>query len=357
MENLVKNKDLNFFVNKRIFITGHNGFKGSWLSYILDKNKSIVKGYSLSPNTSPSLFSELKFSNNFSSIIADINHFDKLKKEIVDFKPDIIFHLAAQPIVIESYNHPKYTFDTNFTGTLNLLEILREMDSKCVCLFITTDKVYANTEQKQSFKEDDRLGGDDPYSASKAASEILINSYLKSYFSKSKVSIASVRAGNVIGGGDWSKYRLIPDIVRAHKDKSHLDVRNPKAVRPWQHVLEPLFGYIKLAKKLSNDKIKYSGSWNFGPEEDDIKTVGEVINIAKKAGMEFSYSEGEVKKYHEANFLSLDISKSKNTLSWNPKWSSEKAIKKTIEWYINFYKQHNTQQLMENDIKSYLNNK
>jgi CDP-glucose 4,6-dehydratase len=357
MENMVENKDLNFFVNKRIFITGHTGFKGSWLSYILDKNKSIVKGYSLSPNTSPSLFSQLKFSDQFSSVIADINDFEKLKQEIVSFNPDIIFHLAAQPIVIESYNNPKYTFDTNFTGTLNLLEILREVQTECVCIFITTDKVYANNEQKNSFKEDDKLGGNDPYSASKAASEILINSYFKSYFSKSNISIASVRAGNVIGGGDWSKFRLLPDIVRAHKDKSELNVRHPKAVRPWQHVLEPLFGYLELSQRLSNDKMKYSGSWNFGPKEDDIKTVSEVIQLAKSVGMDFNYSENDVSKYYESNFLSLDISKSRKILSWNPKWNSETAIIKTIEWYLGFYKKNNIEELMENDIKSYLNKK
>ena len=291
-----------YFKNKKIIITGHTGFKGSWLSYILDKNNSIVKGYSLSPKTSPSLFSQLKFSDKFSSVIADINDFEKLRKEIVSFNPDIIFHLAAQPIVIESYNNPKYTFDTNFTGTLNLLEILREAKEECVCIFITTDKVYANNEQKNSFKEDDKLGGNDPYSASKAASEILINSYFKSYFSKNNISIASVRAGNVIGGGDWSKFRLLPDIVRAHKDKSELNVRHPKAVRPWQHVLEPLFGYLELSQRLSNDKMKYSGSWNFGPKEDDIKTVSEVIQLAKSVGMDFIYSEDDVSKYYESNY-------------------------------------------------------
>lgn len=355
MENMVKIKELSFFKNKKIFITGHSGFKGSWLSYILDKNESIIKGYSLEPNTSPSLFSKLNFSNQFSSVTADINDFDKLKKEIIDFKPDIIFHLAAQPIVLESYENPKYTFETNFTGTLNLLEILREIQNKCSCIFVTTDKVYSNDDQIYSFKEDDKLGGNDPYSASKAASEILINSYRKSYFLKSNISIASVRAGNVIGGGDWSKYRLIPDIVRAHRDKSTIDIRYPNATRPWQHVLEPLFGYLELSKRLLDDQIKFSGSWNFGPNEDDIKTVSQVISIAKNAGMNFNYSEIESAKYNESNFLSLDINKSKKNLTWNPKWNSQIAIEKTIKWYLGFYQNISIEKLMQNDINSYLN--
>ena len=356
MENMVKTNELRFFKNKKIFITGHSGFKGSWLSYILDKNESIIKGYSLEPNTSPALFSQLKFSKQFSSIIADINDFDKLKKEIISFKPDIIFHLAAQPIVLESYKNPKYTFNTNFTGTLNLLEILREVQHECACVLVTTDKVYANDDQKISFKEDDKLGGNDPYSASKAASEILINSYIKSYFSKSNVSVASVRAGNVIGGGDWSKHRLVPDIVRAYNDKkTKLNIRHPNSIRPWQHVLEPLFGYLELAKKLYASKIKFSGSWNFGPNKDDIKTVKDIITLAKNAGMNFNYSENKISEYYESSYLSLDITKSKNNLEWSPKWESEIAIKKTIEWYLGFYQNINIEKLMDKDINSYLN--
>ena len=353
MENMV---DLNFFKNKRVFITGHTGFKGSWLSYILDRNKSIVKGYSLSPNTKPSLFSELNFSDQFTSVISNINDFDKLKHEITSFSPDIIFHLAAQPIVLESYENPKETFNTNFSGTLNILEILREVNIKCACVFVTTDKVYDNNEIKYRFKEEDKLGGKDPYSASKAASEILINSYLHSYFLKSNVSIASVRAGNVIGGGDWSNYRLIPDIIRAHKNNSKLDIRHPEAVRPWQHILDPLSGYLILAKNLYLYKTKYSGSWNFGPEKNDIKTVSEVLKIAKNEGMELIYSENNKNKFYESKFLSLDISKAKKFLSWNPKWKSEIAVKKTIQWYLNFYSNKSVEQLIENDIKSYLKN-
>ncbi len=356
MEIMVEKNDLDFFVNKRIFITGHTGFKGSWLTYLLDRNKAIIKGYSLSPISKPSLFSNLKFSDQFTSVISDINDFDKLRNEIVNFKPDIIFHLAAQPIVLESYENPKNTFDTNFRGTLNLLEILRELDYKCASVFITTDKVYANTETKYDFKEDDKLGGNDPYSASKAASEILINSYLQSFFIKSNISIASVRAGNVIGGGDWSKHRLIPDIIRAHKDKLKLNIRHPEAVRPWQHVLEPLYGYLLLAKKLYLNKTKYTGSWNFGPKKDDIKNVNEIIRIALDEGLDLSYSENKNNKYYESKYLSLDISKATKKLFWKPKWTSEIAIKKTIQWYLNFYKGNNIDQLMNKDINSYFKN-
>lgn len=356
MENMVEDNSLDFFINKKIFITGHTGFKGSWLSYILDRNKSIVKGYSLSPNTTPSLYSKLKFSNQFTSVISNINDYVKLKEEIISFCPDIIFHLAAQPLVIESYKEPKYTFDTNFTGTLNILEILRDMDSKCVCIFVTTDKVYYNDDTNNKFKEEDKLGGKDPYSASKAASEILINSYLHSYFFESKIAIASVRAGNVIGGGDWSNYRLIPDLINSHLNNTELNIRYPNAVRPWQHVLEPLFGYLSLAKKLYLNKSNYSGAWNFGPEMDDIKSVRDVIKIAQDEGLVLKYSETKKNKFYESNFLSLDISKAKKTLLWKPKWNSETAIKKTIQWYLNFYKKNNTEILMEKDIKSYLKN-
>ena len=231
---------LHFYKGKRIFLTGHTGFKGSWLLYLLDSAGAKVTGYSLAPQTTPSLFNSLHFSNNIKSIIGDIRNKKEFQNAFNICNPEFVFHMAAQPLVIESYKNPKETFDINFTGTLNLLEILKEYDQKVQVVFITTDKIYENLELGIPFVETDKLGGKDPYSASKAASEILIDSYAKSFFKDSNVSIATARAGNVIGGGDWSENRLIPDIIRAKTANEPLIIRSPKAIRPWQHVLEPL---------------------------------------------------------------------------------------------------------------------
>ena len=232
---------LNYYKGKRVLITGHTGFKGSWLTYVLDSIGAQITGYSLEPNTEPSLFNLLSFSEKFNSTIGDIRNKEKFKETIQNFKPEFIFHLAAQPLVIESYQNPKETFDINFTGTLNLLEILKELNSPVQVVFVTTDKVYENLELGVPFVETDKLGGKDPYSASKAASEILISAYNQSFFKDSGINIATARAGNVIGGGDWSDNRLIPDIIKSKQQNKPLSIRNPKAIRPWQHVLEPLF--------------------------------------------------------------------------------------------------------------------
>jgi CDP-glucose 4,6-dehydratase len=276
------------FKGKKVFITGHTGFKGSWLTYLLDQYGAFTRGYALAPYTSPSLYSSLSLSKQHSSLISDINDFERLKKEINNFQPEFIFHLAAQPLVIKSYFDPRSTFNTNFVGTLNLLEILRKSSFSSTAIFITTDKVYENKELNQPFTEGDKLGGKDPYSASKAASEMLIHSYYNSYFKGTKTNLATVRAGNVIGGGDWSDDRLIPDLIRAIFEKKNLKIRNSLATRPWQHVLEPLYGYMKLALELEKDPLNFSGAWNFGPEPDDIKTVGEIIKIVQDLNFNFA---------------------------------------------------------------------
>jgi CDP-glucose 4,6-dehydratase len=347
------NKVLKQYKGKKVFITGHTGFKGAWLSYLLDKQGAITRGYALEPYTNPSLYSTLKFSNNHSNVISDINDYKKIKKEIKNFKPDYIFHLAAQPLVIESYNCPKYTFETNFNGTLNLLEVLKSYNLPITAVFITTDKVYENKELNIPFSEEDKLGGEDPYSASKAASEILIHSYTTSFFKHSLVKLASARAGNVIGGGDWSDYRLVPDIIKAEFENEELKIRNPIATRPWQHVLEPLYGYLKLASLLEKNPTKYSGSWNFGPNLNDIKTVGEIIKIAQGLEFNVSISEGDQAFKKESKFLALDISRAKKQLGFIPKWSSEKALRYTLEWYKNFYDGKPVNELMEKDVINY----
>ncbi|MBL6590157.1 MAG: CDP-glucose 4,6-dehydratase [Flavobacteriaceae bacterium] len=344
---------IHFYKGKRIFVTGHTGFKGSWLLYLLDSVGAKVTGYSLAPQTTPSLFNSLHFSKNIISVIGDIRDKEKFQNAFNKCNPEFVFHLAAQPLVMESYKNPKETFDINFTGTLNLLEILKDYNQKVQAVFITTDKVYENLELGIPFLETDKLGGKDPYSASKAASEILIDSYIKSFFKDSNVSIATARAGNVIGGGDWSENRLIPDIIRAKNTKKPLTVRNPKAVRPWQHVLEPLFGYLKLGIGLSYNPESHVGPWNFGPEINDIKSVREIIDIGKKLEIvgEVVFEESPL---IEAQCLMLNISKAKKELNFKPKWNSEKAIERAFKWYLNFNNASYSNQLIENDLNKYI---
>jgi CDP-glucose 4,6-dehydratase len=349
------NQVLNFYQGKRILITGHTGFKGSWLTHILDSVGAIITGYSLAPNTEPSLFNSLEFSNNLTSIIGDIRDKEKLKVTVQRLNPEFIFHLAAQPLVLESYNNPKDTFDVNFTGTLNLLEILRELDLSVQVVFVTTDKVYENLELGIPFVETDKLGGKDPYSASKAASEILIESYRQSFFKDSSTNISSARAGNVIGGGDWSDNRLIPDIIRAKQENTFLNIRNPKAIRPWQHVLEPLFGYLKLGIGLSENSQKYSSQWNFGPEIEDSITVEDIINIGKKLEI-VDVVVNEERPLVEAKSLKLNISKAKAKLGFKPIWNTTKAIETTFKWYKTYYSETSTaNDLIIDDLKNYLN--
>jgi CDP-glucose 4,6-dehydratase len=349
------NQVLNFYQGKRILITGHTGFKGSWLTHILDSVGAIITGYSLAPNTEPSLFNSLEFSNNLTSIIGDIRDKEKLKVTVQRLNPEFIFHLAAQPLVLESYNNPKDTFDVNFTGTLNLLEILRELDLSVQVVFVTTDKVYENLELGIPFVETDKLGGKDPYSASKAASEILIESYRQSFFKDSSTNISSARAGNVIGGGDWSDNRLIPDIIRAKQENTFLNIRNPKAIRPWQHVLEPLFGYLKLGIGLSENSQKYSSQWNFGPEIEDSITVEDIINIGKKLKI-VGEVEYEKSVLVEAQNLKLNIIKAKKQLGFKPIWNTTKAIENTFKWYKTYYSETSTaSELIIEDLKNYLN--
>jgi len=355
MEIVELRETLKYYKGKRVLITGHTGFKGSWLTYLLDSIGAEITGYSLAPNTEPSLFNSLEFSDNFTSIIGDIRDKEKFKETVQNFNPEFIFHLAAQPLVLESYLRPKETFDVNFTGTLNLLEIIKEINRPVQVVFVTTDKVYENLELGIPFVETDKLGGKDPYSASKASSEILIDSYNKSFYSDNFINIATARAGNVIGGGDWSENRLIPDIVKARYEHNILTIRNPASIRPWQHVLEPLFGYLRLGIKLFENSYEYEGPWNFGPEVQDTKTVEDIIDIGKKIKIvgEVVYEENSL---IEAQNLKLNISKAKNQLDFKPIWNSKQAIKITFEWYKSYYSSFfSVNELLQKDVDCYLN--
>ncbi len=350
---------LNRFSGKRVFITGHTGFKGSWLCYWLHSLGAVIKGFSLPLVTEPNLFSNLSFTDKFESITGNINDAALQQKELISFQPDYIFHLAAQPLVRKSYKNPLETFTTNVVGTANVLNAVRFLDKPCVCICITTDKVYQNNEWIYPYRENDRLGGYDPYSASKACAELVIASFTNAYFNlnnfaQHQKAIASARAGNVIGGGDWSEDRLIPDIVKALHKEEEIIIRYPNAVRPWQHVMEPLLGYMQLALLLQNDAIKYSGAWNFGPKADDNFSVIDLTDIAINVWGSGSIKVAEnANAPHEARLLRLDISKAIAELNWAPKMRAAEAIKRTINWYKAFYNGGKATDLMDEDLKHY----
>lgn len=358
METLEMN--FNEYKSKRIFVTGHTGFKGSWLWAWLHQLGAELKGYSLPPSTEKSLFRQLKGEDLGQSVLADILDKEKLEQEILSFSPDYIFHLAAQPLVRLSYEVPVETFEVNAIGTANVLNAVRKLSNPCVVICITTDKVYENKEWHYPYRETDRLGGYDPYSASKACAEIIISSYRNSYFNPKQYathrkSIASARAGNVIGGGDWAKDRIIPDVVNALKHGRPIPVRNPQSVRPWQHVLEPLAGYLQLGLKLTEDPVKFADAWNFGPFSEDNLTVEELVSIAID-----TWGEGSMEKVpvanapHEAGLLKLDISKTRQELGWTPRMNAAEAIAATVEWYRN-EETTAARELVENDILRYTN--
>lgn len=346
---------MKFWKNKNVFITGHTGFKGSWLSFWLLNLGANVTGYSLKPENRNNLFNELNLKKSISkNYFADIRNFTKLKKSIIKSNANIVFHLAAQPLVLESYKNPINTFETNVIGTANVLETCKYLKKLKSVIIVTTDKCYKNREWPYGYRETDELGGHDPYSSSKACAELVTNSYNNSFFKNSIINVATVRAGNVIGGGDWSKNRIVPDILNAFNFKKKLYVRNPVSTRPWQHVIEPLSGYLKLARKLYTNK-SYSGSWNFGPNLNDNLTVKEISTLFKnhlpKNKLKVVYSKTKPKK-HEAGLLMLDISKAKKYLNWKPKWDCKKAVEKVIEWNTSYLKK-NSKEITKKQIKDY----
>jgi CDP-glucose 4,6-dehydratase len=331
------------YKGKKVFLTGHTGFKGAWLLKILNILGAEVKGYALSTQTENDMYNLINGDKICDSVIADIREAHILNKALQDFQPDYVFHLAAQPLVRLSYEMPAETFTVNAIGTAYLLDALRKLDKPCINILITTDKVYHNNEWIYPYRETDRLGGYDPYSASKACAELVINSYKQSFFNllaynEHQKSIAIARAGNVIGGGDWSKDRLIPDIVKALGKKEKVVIRNPDAVRPWQHVLEPLSGYLLLGAKLTGAPVKFAHAYNFGPHAEDALPVKLMVELAIDSWKEGSYEISKLENQpHEAGLLKLDISKAVNELSWKPKFSADKAIGFTMEWYREFY--------------------
>lgn len=334
------------YKNKKVLITGHTGFKGSWLALWLSKLGANVIGYSLIPPTEPNHFQLLNL--DIFSITGDIRNYQKLKQIVKEHQPEIIFHLAAQAIVRKSYLDPIETFSTNVMGTVNIFEAARCSESVRAIINITSDKCYENNEWPWGYRENDRLGGFDPYSASKGCAEILTSCWQKSFFSienhgkTHQTLLASARAGNVIGGGDWAPDRLIPDIMRAIHNQETVKIRNPYSTRPWQHVLEPLSGYLLLGQKLLEGEKDFAEAWNFGPSDDGNKSVEEIVRNVKKDWPILDYEIAQsIDEPHEARLLRLDCSKAKSKLKWQPVWNSDRAIEKTTHWYKNYYESNN----------------
>jgi CDP-glucose 4,6-dehydratase len=351
----MKNPSPEFWKGKHVLLTGHTGFKGAWLSLVLNHLGAKVTGISLPPNSNPNLFTLAKISGIANTHFVDIRESDKLSKIINKTNPEIIFHLAAQALVRPSYLDPLQTFSTNIMGTAHVLDSLRKIESVKVAVMVTTDKVYQNLEQIKPYQENDHLGGHDPYSASKAASELIISSYRDSFLLQHEISIASARAGNVIGGGDWSEDRLIPDAIRAWNLNRPLVIRKPKAIRPWQHVLEPLTGYLILAESLYKDK-SLIGAYNFGSENTDTASVEQLVRLAQSLypGSEVVIKNGDTDP-HEAGLLLLDTSKAKTMLGVLPRWNLLTAVNYTMKWYQAFSKGDSARNLCENDIDRFIN--
>lgn len=347
-------KDLSFYKNKHVFITGHTGFKGTWLCKILVQAGAIVTGYSLEAPTQPNLFEVSGVEKQITSIIGDIRDFNYLKKAFDQAKPEIVLHLAAQPLVRDSYEKPAYTYETNVMGTVNILECIRQ--SNCVKSFlnVTTDKVYHNNEWVWGYRENEPLDGFDPYSNSKSCSELVTHSYKNSFFADGKVAISTARAGNVIGGGDFSANRIIPDCVRAAERKEVMIVRNPHSTRPYQHVLEPLFAYLMIAQKQYEDG-HFAGWYNVGPDDCDCLTTGELVTLFCDTwgnGLKWidKYDGGP----HEANFLKLDCSKIKQTFGWKASWHIDEAIQRVVDWTEVYLSHGDISKEMEKEILDFM---
>ncbi len=332
-----------FWKNKKIFLTGHTGFKGSWLSLWLYSLGAKVTGYALKPPTHPSLFELCHNEEIMQSIIGDIRDQNILLEAMLKAQPDIVIHMAAQPLVRDSYKIPAETYEINVMGTVNLFEAVRHCKSVKAVVNVTTDKCYENKEWLWGYRENEPMGGYDPYSASKACSELLTSSYRNSFFHPDRyaehgVAVASARAGNVIGGGDWAADRLIPDCIKSLLNGEKIVIRSPYAIRPWQHVLEPLNGYLLLSQRLYEEGINYAEAWNFGPNDNDAKPVEWIVSkLCEKWKGNATFEIDKSPQVHEANYLKLDCSKAKSLLKWEPHWDSETTLDKIVEWYL-FYK-------------------
>jgi CDP-glucose 4,6-dehydratase len=346
--------DKGFWQGKRVFVTGHTGFKGSWLSLWLFSLGAEVKGYALNPPTSPSLFNEAKISSIIDSQIGDIRDQNSLHESMVEFNPDILIHMAAQPLVRYSYKAPIETYEVNVIGTAKVLEVARSCAHLKAIVNITTDKCYENDGRSEGYKEEDAMGGYDPYSSSKGCAELVTSSYRRSFFQEQGVGLASVRAGNVIGGGDWADDRLIPDILRSFEKNESVVIRNPKATRPWQHVLEPLSGYLILAQKMYHEQNNYAEGWNFGPRETDVKPVDWILNKMIGNWPNSSWELDSSSNPHEAIFLQLDISKANSRLGWRPIWKLDHTLEKIIDWHQAWLNKEDMQAVCLSEIEVYM---
>jgi len=355
MEGLKGQVSPEFWRDKRVFLTGHTGFKGGWMSIWLQDMGAIVKGFSLAPYTSPNLFEEARVAEGMESEIGDIRSLEAVTASMLAFNPDILFHMAAQPLVRLSYAEPVATYATNVMGTLHVLEAARKCKNLKSIVAITTDKCYQNKEWAWGYRENEAMGGHDPYSSSKGCCELLIASYRNSFFSTVDTpALASVRAGNVIGGGDWSEDRLIPDILKAFEKAEAVVVRNPLSTRPWQHVLEPLSGYLVLAENLYIEGDSFAEAWNFGPKDEDCQSVERILNtMIKSWGESASWKLDENNNPHEAGFLKLDCSKAKQKLGWEPKWNLEFTLNSIVNWHKAFRNKEDIKQACIKEIKLY----
>lgn len=324
-----------FWKGKKVYLTGHTGFKGSWLSLWLQNMGAVVKGYSLEANTKPALFYQANIAEEMESEIGDIRNLEQLTESMVSFSPDILIHMAAQPLVRLSYQEPVDTYTTNVIGTVNVLEAARKCPKLKAIVSVTTDKCYENKEWDWGYRENEPMGGHDPYSSSKGCAELVTSAYRRSFFSsQDTASLASARAGNVIGGGDWAEDRLLPDILRAFEKSEPVVVRNPLSTRPWQHVLEPLSGYLVLAQELFLNGDNFAEGWNFGPKDEDCKPVSWILDkMVTFWGNNASWSLDKNNNPHEAGFLKLDCSKALNRLKWNPKWNLQLTLKSIVDWH------------------------
>jgi len=351
--------DSKFWKGKRVLITGHTGFKGSWLSIWLQSKGAHIIGYSLPPPTNPSLFEIAHVAEEMISVTGDVRDLEHIQTIISKHKPEIVIHLAAQSLVRYSYNDPVDTYSTNVMGTINVLEAIRQSNSVKVALIITSDKCYENREWLWGYREDEAMGGHDPYSSSKGCAELVTSAYRRSYFSDNnsigyEVHVATARAGNVVGGGDWALDRLIPDIMNAIMEDRPVIIRYPNAIRPWQHVLEPLLGYLGLAEKLWNGESKYAGAWNFGPNDEDSRPVSWVVDyITGLWGGDACWELDSTEHPHEAAYLKLDCSKAKNLLGWSPKLDLATNLEWIVEWYQAYLQEKNMRQVTETEILRY----
>ena len=345
-----------FWNDKTVFLTGHTGFKGGWISHWLYELGASVHGYSLEPPTQPSFFTETRLQRRLArTTVGDIRNFGELTSALKQAKPDIIIHMAAQPLVRESYNTPVETFAANVIGTVNVLEAARQVGTAKAIVNITTDKCYENKEWLWPYRENDRLGGHDPYSASKACAEIAAAAYRNSFLADANIQLASARAGNVIGGGDWATDRLIPDFLRALDAGKTLSIRSPNAVRPWQHVLEPLSGYLMLAEKLYSDGGAFAEAWNFGPNHEDAKSASWIVERLCALTPSARWKTESAKQPHEAGLLTLDSSKAKAELGWDPRWNLETALSKTTEWHQAWRNREDMAAITTQQIQVYAN--